>query len=207
MKMRHRHVHVACAVALAIGCASALPTAARAEGFVLPSPQRIASLLKSSARSCPGADQVPARATLRVAERATLCLINRTRSAHRLPLLKINRRLATTAAAHSRDMVRHRYFAHVDASGHDPTWRILRTRYAAGAPSWWLGENIAWGSGALATPALTFAAWMHSPPHVANILNRHYRRVGIGLAPGSPAPAKVGGLPSTTYTTDFGSVV
>ncbi|HWC25664.1 MAG TPA: CAP domain-containing protein, partial [Solirubrobacteraceae bacterium] len=74
----------------------------------------------------------------------------------------------------------------------------LRGRLA----SWSLGENIAWGSGERATPQEIVRAWMRSPGHRRNILERRFRNIGIGVATG--APGDVSGRPAATYTTDFG---
>jgi uncharacterized protein YkwD len=82
--------------------------------------------------------------------------------------------------------------------------RIQGSHYLDGARSWSLGENIAWGSGTLATPRSIVRAWMHSPEHRANILNGGFRDIGIGIATGAPVPlgSRLGGA---TYTTDFGT--
>ena len=78
-------------------------------------------------------------------------------------------------------MVRHRYFAHDSRNGRSPFDRMRATHYVPRNASWWLGENIGWGSGSLAEPAAIVRAWMHSPPHRANILSRHFRDIGIGI--------------------------
>jgi len=141
------------------------------------------------------------RGTIRRARNATLCLLNRVRSRHGLPPLRLNARLSRAARAHSRDMVRRRYFAHDSLNGTSPFSRMRATHYVPRHASWWLGENIGWGSGSLAEPVALVRAWMHSPPHRANILSRQFRDVGIGIVPGAP----VGGG-GATYTTDFGRV-
>ena len=88
------------------------------------------------------------------------------------------------------------YFAHGNFVG-----RIKRARYLSGAGTWSVGENIAWGSGELATPREIVKAWMNSPPHRHNILHRKFGEVGIGVARGVPVRANYDGA---TYTTDFG---
>jgi uncharacterized protein YkwD len=130
---------------------------------------------------------------------ATLCLLNRVRARYGLRPLRLNAKLSGAARRHSRDMVRHRYFAHDSRNGRSPFDRMRATHYVPRNASWWLGENIGWGSGALAEPIGMVRAWMHSPPHRANILSRHFRDIGIGIAVGAP----VGGR-GATYTTDFG---
>ncbi len=138
-------------------------------------------------------------ATIRRARDATLCLLNRARTRHGLPSLRLNAKLSHAADRHSRDMVRHRYFAHDSRNGRSPFDRMRATHYVPRSASWWLGENIGWGSGSLMQPIAMVRMWMHSPPHRANILSRHFRDIGIGIAPGAP----VGGG-GATYTTDFG---
>jgi hypothetical protein len=46
-------------------------------------------------------------------------------------------------------------------------------------------------------------AWMNSPGHRDNILNPHYREVGVGVAIGNPARSDGSGA---TYATEFGAV-
>lgn len=150
--------------------------------------------------ACSAAHVAVRKATVRQARDATLCLLNRVRAQHGLPPLRLNARLSRVAGQHSRDMVRRRYFGHDSLNGRSPFARMLASHYVPRDASWWLGENIGWGSGSLAQPIAMVRAWMHSPPHRANILSRHFRDVGIGVAPGAP----VGGG-GATYTTDFGS--
>src|SRR5438128_1825537 len=65
-----------------------------------------------------------------------------------------------------------------------------------------LRENIAWGSLDWATPRAIMRSWMNSPPHRANILNRSFRDIGIGVARGAPVS---GVSNAATYVTDFGA--
>ena len=138
-------------------------------------------------------------ATIKRARNATLCLLNRVRARHGLPSFRLSPKLSHAARRHSRDMVRRRYFAHNSLGGRSPFDRMRATHYVPRNASWWLGENIGWGSGSLAQPIAMVRGWMHSPPHRSNILSRHFRDIGIGIAAGAP----VGGG-GATYTTDFG---
>ncbi|KHL15825.1 uncharacterized protein YkwD [Mumia flava] len=45
--------------------------------------------------------------------------------------------------------------------------------------AWMVGENIAYG---YVWPRRVVRAWMASPGHRANILQRRYRRIGVGMA-------------------------
>ena len=138
-------------------------------------------------------------AAIRRARNATLCLLNRVRARHGLRPFTLNRKLSRAARRHSRDMVRHRYFAHDSRDGRSPFDRMRATRYVPRNASWWLGENIAWGSGSLSQPAAIVRAWMHSPPHRANILSRRFRDIGVGIVARAPNGGR-----GATYTTDFG---
>lgn len=154
--------------------------------------------------ACPGADDVPTADNLPAVRAATRCLVNRERTQRGLRALKSNRRLCFSAILHSQDMVDHRYFAHDSQDGSSFGERIRRTGYLSRARGYQLGENIAWGTGDLATPAQIVDAWMHSPGHRRNILNRRFRQIGVGIVPGAPDPI-ADGLPAATYTTDFGA--
>jgi uncharacterized protein YkwD len=97
-------------------------------------------------------------------------------------------------------MVSDGYFDHTAPSGTTFVDRILKAGYAKRTDGWSLGENLAWGTGDLSTPAGVMNSWMASPGHKANILKRAYREVGIGIRLGVPSDGTVG----ATYTTDFG---
>jgi uncharacterized protein YkwD len=154
--------------------------------------------------ACASSHAAVNRETVRQARLATLCLLNRVRARHGLRPLKLNRKLSRVARRHSRDMVRHSYFAHNSRNGASPFDRIFRSHYVPRNASWYLGENIGYGS-VDARPIALVRVWMHSPGHRANILSRHFREIGIGIAVGIPvggAHASRGG--GATYTTDFG---
>jgi uncharacterized protein YkwD len=155
--------------------------------------------------ACSAAHASLHRGTVKEARLATLCLLNRARAQAGLRPLRLNGRLSYAARRHSHDMVARRYFAHDSLNGATPFQRMRATHYVPRDASWWLGENIGWGSGTLASPAALVNAWMHSPMHRANILSRHFREIGIGIAVGAPSHA-FAGQGGATYTTDFGSV-
>jgi uncharacterized protein YkwD len=150
---------------------------------------------------CENTHLQPAPDNLSDVRAAVLCLHNRERGARGLPLLRESAKLRRAAQGHSSDMVASRFFAHESPSGTDMAARILGTGYARDQ-GWSLGENIAWGTGSLATAAEIQSAWMESPGHKANILRRQFREIGIGIAVGAPVDA--GGMDGATYTADFG---
>jgi uncharacterized protein YkwD len=151
--------------------------------------------------ACANANAVPTAANLQQVRAAVLCLHNRERAARGLPKLTEQADLRAAAEDHSAHMVGAHFFAHDTPDGTDFAERILGTGYARGR-GWSLGENIAWGSGPLATAAGIHRAWMRSPGHKANILRRQFREIGIGIALGAPEDTE--GQPGATYTADFG---
>ena len=153
---------------------------------------------------CAGAGAMPSGANGAKVRKATLCLLNAQRRAHGLAKLRANGRLRRAATDYSILMVRDGFFSHVSPSGSTMMSRIQSTNYLARARSWALGENLAWGTGELATPRAIVRAWMNSPGHRENILNGGFRDIGIGIANGAPTPADAGPR-GATYTTDFGS--
>ena len=138
--------------------------------------------------------------TIRLA-RAAVCLINNRRVARGLPRLRINDRLSRAAKWHTHDMVRRSYFGHVSRRGRDVVDRLYGARYLGGRFSWAVGENLAWGSGALGTPRKIVQAWMKSPGHRRIMLDRRFREIGIGVIANGPVRTD---LPAATYTTTFG---
>jgi uncharacterized protein YkwD len=148
--------------------------------------------------ACVGTSANPSPSNLGQMSAAILCLLNSERRAKGLAPVRSNRQLRRAARAWANRMVAGRFFAH--SAGHSTVKsRIQRTGYIRG--NWSLGENIAWGSGALATPRAIVNGWMHSPGHRANILHGAFRDIGIGIKLGPPGQGLSGGA---TYVTDFG---
>ena len=168
-----------------------------AVGFGFPSPAAAAG-----SSSCANADAAPGTVSATALSKATLCLLNYERAEQNLRPLKSHKKLNTAATRYSKEMVRGRFFSHVSPSGSTLASRVKRAKYLHGVRAWNIGENIAYGTGALATPASIVDSWMKSPGHKANILNGKFREIGIGISTGAPVPtaASVG----ATYTTDFG---
>jgi uncharacterized protein YkwD len=153
----------------------------------------------ASAAKCPGARVQPADANRAKIRKATLCLLNQKRADAGLGRIRGDGRLNVAATGHSEDMVRSGYFDHSSPSGETLVSRVSEVGYIKATASWFLAENIAWGSGSLSTPASIVRQWMRSPPHRANILNPRVRDAGLGVALGTP-----GGGQGATYTLDFG---
>jgi uncharacterized protein YkwD len=155
-----------------------------------------------AAQECANADVSPDGGNVDAVRAAILCLHNEIRAERGLPLLKENARLRRAALGHSTDMVSRGFFEHTTPNGVTMVERIMATRYASPRVGWALGENLAWGTGNLATPRSIMKAWMDSPGHRANVVKRAYREIGIGVATGVPSDRDAG----ATYTADFGVV-
>jgi uncharacterized protein YkwD len=153
----------------------------------------------SSAAGCAGSHMTPSAAHAAQVRHATLCLVNRQRARHGLPGLRAQRSLTRAASRYARLMVARHFFDHVSPSGSTMAQRIKRTNYLRGTRGWSLGENLAYGSGSQATPAQIVSAWMHSPGHRRNILDRGFREIGVGIALGAP-----NGAAGATYVNEFG---
>lgn len=155
----------------------------------------------SAASPCPDADSLPGEASYAALGRATHCLANRERRERGLRALKGSKRLARAARRHARDMVRRSYFSHDSPSGAKFSSRLRRAGYV-GAGNWWVGENLAWGGGSRSTPRRIVEAWMDSPSHRANLLDRRFREIGVGVAAGVPVRRDYG--VGATYVHEFG---
>lgn len=83
--------------------------------------------------------------------------------------------LAVASQSHAQDMADGDYFSHDSADGRTFTRRIKASQYA-GSPA---GENIAMGQ---QTAKEVVRAWLTSPPHCRNLMNRRFDAVGLGLA-------------------------
>ena len=122
----------------------------------------------AGSQRCPGASAIPTARTIDDVRDATVCLVNRERTKRGLRALRTNGTLQSSATAYARDMVRREFFAHVsperrDADPAHQGRHALPRRRAR----WEIGENLAWGTGTLATPSQIVAGWMASPRHRA----------------------------------------
>ncbi len=156
---------------------------------------------KAAAITCQNTTLLPSAENLELVREAILCLHNQIRAGKGLPTLRDNAKLRKAALSHSNTMVVEGYFDHTSPSGATFVDRILSAKYAKRNDAWTLGENLAWGTGDLSTPAGVMQSWMNSAGHKANILKSAYREVGIGIRLGVPADNGVG----ATITADFGS--
>jgi uncharacterized protein YkwD len=134
---------------------------------------------------------------------AILCLVNAERTANgNLPPLTENAELDRASAGMCTRMVTEHFFAHDTPDGKTVVDRIEPTGYIPNGGDWVVGENLAWGSGALSTPQSIVNGWMNSPGHKANILASDYKDIGLATCMGSPTTTYSGG---TVYVNNFGA--
>jgi uncharacterized protein YkwD len=157
---------------------------------------------RTAGAGCRGTDARPGSVSTGSFRASTLCLLNRERRARGMRKLRTNTRLGRAARGHASDMAQRHYFTHDSLSGQNFTSRIRRTGYMRRARSWTVGENLAWGTGDKGSPREIVVAWMNSPQHRANILQRRFREIGVGVVGGVPQGNASGGA---TYATDFGA--
>jgi uncharacterized YkwD family protein len=115
-----------------------------------------------------------ANAGLKAYEQQVVDLTNKERAKYGLPALKVDLALSKVAREKSRDMAVNHYFSHNSPTYGSPfeMMRKFGISYTAA------GENIAKGQ---RTPQEVVAAWMNSPGHRANILNKNYTHIGVGF--------------------------
>ena len=130
-------------------------------------------------------------------EKKVIRLINRIRVNYGLPRVRRSRPLMASSDYHSSDMLRADFFAHTSANGQSMAERIRSFKPAAR-----IGENLAYvprGRGSNSATRVV-QMWMNSSGHRAMILNRGFRRIGIGRRTGS-----LGGKAVIVDTADFSS--
>ncbi len=162
-----------------------------------------ADVARATGAACPDRDLSPASGRLDAVAAATLCLVNGERADAGLGPLAPDPELTRAALAHSREMVAAGYFSHTGGDGSSAVDRIRATGYIPTDRAWTVGENLAWGTGTLATPEAIVAAWMRSPGHRDNVLRPVFREIGLGVVAGNPQHSDGAGA---TYATTFGSL-
>ena len=156
--------------------------------------------------ACRGTLLRPNPHDLLLVREAVFCLVNRERALHGEAPLRPNVRLRRAAQEHTQSMVAGGYFEHVGPGGATPLSRMRAAGYISRSTRGYeIGENIGWGTLWLATPRAIVKAWMASPGHRANILDRRFRDTAIGVSASLPGQF-AHGQPGAIYTQDFGFV-
>lgn len=105
-------------------------------------------------------------------------LTNEQRTRNGLPPLRFSPALAAAAARKGENMFAEDYWAHVSPTGKDPWFWINQSGYNYV----FAGENLAKD---FVEPHSVVSAWMASPSHRTNILNKKYKDVGIAVLDGN----------------------
>ncbi|HEX8226478.1 MAG TPA: CAP domain-containing protein [Candidatus Saccharimonadales bacterium] len=116
------------------------------------------------------------------------------RSRQQQPDLAVNQKLSQAAQAKANDMVQRDYWSHNAPDGTTPWSFVEKTGYEYQAA----GENLAYGF--MNAPTIV-TGWMNSPEHRANILNRSYQEIGIGI---TNSPNYQGKGPATVVVAMYG---
>lgn len=172
-------ISVLVAVFAAVGASAADPMVAQAEGG-------------GNVKKC-GGGQI----FLNAKEKETFALHNQIRRDRDIRALCVHPILQKAARAHSKDMIERDYFSH-NTKGRNENFAERLKRYGYDYRK--VGENIAYGSGSFGEPRSIMDAWMNSPDHRRNILNRDFKQIGIGTYTGNWQ----GHSDVTMYTADFG---
>jgi len=106
-----------------------------------------------------------------------ISLTNESRKTFSLPVLGESNVLDKAAQAKADDMLAKGYFAHTSPDGRVP-WDFIQ---AAGYNYLSAGENLAVN---FVEAENVETAWMNSPTHKANILNKNFEEIGIGISQG-----------------------
>jgi len=112
-------------------------------------------------------------------------LTNEQRRLGRLDLLVEAEALTTAARRHSQDMLRRRFFAHRNPDRQDPADRInavLRWTARDTAENLWMRSGALTAASLPAVASAAIAQLMASKEHRANLMNRRYTHLGIGIA-------------------------
>jgi Cysteine-rich secretory protein family len=104
-------------------------------------------------------------------------LTNESRQQFSVPALTENQVLDKAAQAKADDMLAKGYFAHNSPDGRTP-WDFITS---AGYSYLMAGENLAIN---FTEAENVETAWMNSPDHKANILNKNFADIGIGISQG-----------------------
>jgi hypothetical protein len=147
----------------------------------------LADTQRGSLPPCPGMNTQGTALGPRRTAQVVKCLVDGVRPRP----LRTNVKLVRAASNHGRRMVQARFFSHVDPRTRTHvSQRVKSSGYLQGAfRGWAVGENLAWGQGSAATPASLVRAWLKSPGHRRNIMDRRWRETGVSTSPATPRGA------------------
>jgi uncharacterized protein YkwD len=138
-------------------------------------------------------------------ESAVLNELNVARVENGLRPLRPDARLAAAAEQHSVEMVGSGYFGHESSDG-GVFWKRIKRFYGPRATrkTWIVGENLLWQTERV-TAQVAVRAWLRSPEHRENLLQPHFRDVGIAAVRAARAPGVFAHRRVVVLTVDFGA--
>jgi len=175
------------------------------KGNIDPKSNRKTDALKhgvAAGDACNDAGVTPSDGNIDQLNAAILCLVNAERADKGLPALNHVSELDESSRGMCQRMITEHFFSHETPDGKTVVDRVEPTGYIPKSGDWVVGENLAWGSGALSTPQSIVNGWMNSPGHRANILAPDYKDIGLAACMGSPTTTNSGG---TVYVNNFGA--
>ena len=110
-------------------------------------------------------------------------LTNKQRLFRRLPPLVEVNELSRAARRHSEDMLRRRFFSHINPdrkTAADRVKGVLNRQVSASAENLWMRSGTVHSAEKTVEEAV--AQLMDSRPHRSNIVNPRYTHVGVGVA-------------------------
>lgn len=113
--------------------------------------------------------------SVKTVEKQVQVMVNTERAKVGLSPLALNLQLSTMARSKSQDMIDKGYFSHQSPTYGSP-FDMMKS---FGFTYMSAGENIAEGQ---PTATEVMNSWMNSAGHKANILNKSYTEIGVGLA-------------------------
>lgn len=114
---------------------------------------------------------------LGITKEEVIQMVNDSREKEGVKVLAENEKLSQAAAAKAEDMLKENYFAHNSPSGKTPWFWIEQ----AGYDYHYAGENLAMD---FKNVDEQHAAWMKSPTHKKNILNKDFQEIGVAVRQG-----------------------
>jgi uncharacterized protein YkwD len=137
-------------------------------------------------------------------EQAVVQRMNAVRKSRGLKPMTVATPLRRAATSHATNMARFGYFGHSWSNGSAFGSWIKRYWPGGRYRSWSAGENLYWRSPA-PTAAQVVRAWLNSPPHRKNLLNRTWRSIGVGAVTTLDPFGAYAGLGSATIVAaEFG---
>src|SRR3954452_2471979 len=156
----------------------------------------------SASVACPADMTQPTLDTANDAAMALVCDLNVMRSQNGLKPLRWDWRLWSGAQGMADDMAARHYASHTTPEGKGIADRIQPTGYIPPQPTWFLAENLGWGTNVLSTPLAIVLGWMDSPAHRENALDPQLEDIGVGIQDGAITE---GGDEGTIFVADFGT--